>query len=141
MSGNASAGERVFKNANGANCIRCHTIGAEGGIVGPPLSTIGQKLNKAQLYDSILHPSAEILMGYETWVVRTKSGDIISGRKTEETESRITILDVDGKYHDVPADQVDRKLKQTVSLMPEGLSQTMSQQELIDLVEYLASKR
>jgi putative heme-binding domain-containing protein len=139
--GNAAAGERVFRNANGANCIRCHTIGTEGGPVGPPLTTIGQKLNKTQLYDAILHPSAEILMGYETWVVRTKSGDLLSGRKTEDTDTRVTILDVDGKYHDIPADQVDRKVKQNVSLMPEGMSQTMTQQDLVDLVEFLSSKK
>ena len=140
-SGSVTAGELVFRNANGANCIRCHAIGNDGGPVGPPLATIGQKLNKAQLYDAILHPSAEILMGYETWVIRTKSGDIVTGRKTEDTDDHTTLLDADGKYHDVPAAQIDRKVKQSISLMPEGLSQTMTQQELVDLVEYLSSRK
>ena len=141
LGGDPVAGEKVFRNPNGANCIRCHQIGTEGGIVGPPLTVIGQKLTKVQLYDSILHPSAEILMGYETWVVRTKSGDTLSGRKTEETDDHVTLLDADGKYHDIPAAQVDRKVKQNISLMPEGVSQTMTRQDLVDLVEFLSAKK
>jgi putative membrane-bound dehydrogenase-like protein len=141
LPGSARAGELVFRNASGANCIRCHAIGNEGGPVGPPLATIGQKLTKPQLYERIFHPSAEILMGYETWVIRTKAGDIIIGRKTEDTDDHTTLLDADGKYHDVPAAQIDRKVKQNISLMPEGLCQAMTQQELVDLVEYLASRK
>ena len=141
VQGDPIAGEKVYRNANGANCIRCHQLGNEGGVVGPPLTTIGQKLTKLQIYDSILHPSAEILMGYETWIVRTQSGDIFTGRKMEDTADHVTILDADGKYHDVPTGQVDRKVKQNISLMPEGLTQTMSRQELVDLVEFLASKK
>jgi putative membrane-bound dehydrogenase-like protein len=141
MTGNATAGEKVYRNAAVANCIKCHQIGNEGGIVGPPLTTIAQKLTKAQIYDAVLHPSAEILMGYENWIVRTKSGDILSGRKTEDTDDHVTILDPDGKYHDIPAAQVDRKVKQTISIMPDGLSQSLSRQELIDLVEFLSTRK
>ena len=141
MTGNAEAGEKVFRNVNGANCIKCHQIGNEGGIVGPPLTVIGQKLSKAQLYESILYPSAAIEMGYETWVVRTKNGDVLSGRKMEDTADHLTILDVDGKYHDVPADKVDRKVQQKISLMPEGLTQVMSKKDLVNLVEYLSKRK
>ena len=141
MKGSAARGEKVFRNTLTANCIKCHQLGTEGGIVGPPLTTIGQKLSKPQLYDAVLHPSAEILMGYENWIVRTKSGDVLSGRKTEDTDDHVTILDADGKYHDVKAADVDRKVKQTVSIMPDGLSQAISQEELVDLVEFLASRK
>ena len=141
LRGDSSAGERVFKNLTGSNCIRCHQLGTEGGIVGPPLTVIGQKLNKAQLYESILYPSAAIEMGYETWVVKTKAGEVFTGRKVEDTEDHVTVLDADGKYHDIPTDQVDRKVKQNISLMPEGLCQSMSRQELVDLVEFLSQRK
>lgn len=139
MTGDRQAGEKVFREANGANCIRCHQLGKDGGLVGPPLTTIGQKLTKPQLYDAILHPSASILMGYETWLVKTKSGDVISGRKTEDTEDHVTLLDADGKYHDIRADQVARKVKQNISLMPDGLAAGMTRRELVDLVEFLST--
>lgn len=141
LSGDAAAGEKVFRNAAGANCIKCHQLGNEGGIVGPPLTVVGQKLNKSQLYEAIFYPSAAIEMGYETWVVKTRSGEVLSGRKVEDTDDHVTILDADGKYHDVPVDQVQKKVKQNISLMPEGLTAAMTRQELVDLVEFLAQRK
>ena len=139
LSGDAKAGAAVFRNEKGANCAKCHQIGDDGNMIGPPLSVIGGKLSKAQLYEAILYPSAAIEMGYETWVVKTKDGDVFAGLKTEDTPDHITIKDTDGKYHDVDRDKIARMVKQTVSLMPEGLSEAMTQQDLVNLVEYLES--
>ncbi|HEY2586296.1 MAG TPA: PVC-type heme-binding CxxCH protein [Tepidisphaeraceae bacterium] len=141
LSGDAKAGEAVFRNANGANCIRCHQIGDQGGIIGPPLNQVGQKLNKAQLYEAILYPSAAIEMGYETWVVKTRDGEVFTGRKMEDTDDHVTILDADGKYHDLPAGKVDRKVQQKISIMPEGLTQAMTRADLVNLVEFLSQRR
>jgi putative heme-binding domain-containing protein len=139
LGGDAKAGEAVFANASGANCISCHQIGTKGQMLGPPLSTVGQKLNKPQLYEAILKPSAGILMGYESWVVKTKKGDVVSGLKTSENVNGITIKDTKGQYHDIAAGDIARQVKQKISIMPEGLSQTMTKQELVDLVEYLTT--
>lgn len=141
LSGDAKAGETVFRNASAANCIRCHQIGEQGGIIGPPLTVIGQKLSKAQLYESILYPSAAIEMGYETWVVKTKDGQVLTGRKVEDTDDHVTILDTDGKYHDVPVEKIDRKVQQKISLMPEGLTAAMTKQDLVNLVEFLSQRK
>jgi putative membrane-bound dehydrogenase-like protein len=139
LTGDPKAGAAVFANAGGANCISCHEVGDRGQMLGPPLTTIGQKLSKAQLYEAILKPNAGILMGYENWVVRTKAGQTVSGLKTAETPETVTIKDAGGKYHDIPAGDVARQVKQKISLMPENLSQAMTKQELVDLVEYLAT--
>ena len=141
LSGNAAAGAGVFRNAAGANCISCHQIGEEGRMVGPPLTTIGQKLSREQLYQAILRPNDAILMGYETWVVRTKKGDTVSGLKTSDTPEGVTIKDTDGKYHDFAIEDVDRKVVQKTSIMPEGLAGAMTMKELVDLVEYLTTLR
>jgi len=125
----------------GAKCISCHQIGTQGRMLGPPLTTIGQKLSKAQLYEAILKPNAGILMGYESWVVKTKKGEVVSGLKTSETPDAVTIKDTEGKYHDIPAKDVARQVKQKISIMPENLSQAMTKQELVDLVEYLSTLR
>jgi putative heme-binding domain-containing protein len=141
LSGDPKAGEEVFRNANGANCIRCHQIGDTGGIIGPPLTVIGGKLTKAQLYESILYPSAAIEMGYETWVVKTKKGDVFTGRKVEDTDDHVTILNADGKYQDIPVDDIDRKVQQKISIMPEGLTQAITRQDLVNVVEYLSQRK
>lgn len=139
LSGDAKAGAAVFRDAKGPNCIKCHQVGNDGGMIGPPLTAIGAKLSKAQLYESILYPSAVIEMGYETWVVKTKSGDVWSGLKAEDTPDHISIKDSDGKYHDVDRDQIEKMVKQNISLMPEGLNEAMTQRDLVNVVEYLAT--
>ena len=139
LTGDVKAGAVVFRNDKSPNCIKCHQIGEEGNMIGPPLTVVGGKLSKAQLYEAILYPSAAIEMGYETWVVKTKDGDVITGIKAEDTPDHITIKDTDGKYHDVDREKIDRLVKQNISLMPEGLNEGMTQQELVNLVEYLES--
>jgi putative heme-binding domain-containing protein len=139
LTGDPKAGAAVFRNAAGANCIKCHQIGDDGNMIGPPLTVIGGKLSKPQLYEAILYPSAAIEMGYETFVVKTKDGEIYSGLKVEDTPDHITIKDTDGKYHDIEPAKIQKMVKQTISLMPEGLNEAMTQQELVNLVEYLTS--
>jgi putative heme-binding domain-containing protein len=141
LTGDAKAGEQVFRNASGANCIRCHQMGDDGGIIGPPLTVVGGKLTKAQLYEAIFYPSAAIEMGYETWVVKTKDGEVLTGRKVEDTDTHVTILDVDGKYHDIDVDKVDRKVQQKISMMPESLTLAMTKPDLVNLVEFLSSRK
>lgn len=139
QTGDAKAGAAVFRNTSAANCIKCHQIGEEGQMIGPPLTVIGSKLTKAQLYEAILYPSAAIEMGYEAWVVRTKSGEVFSGLKTEDTDDHITIKDTDAKYHDVQKTDIDKLVMQKLSLMPEGLNETMTKQDIVNLVEYLST--
>lgn len=139
LEGDPVNGERVFKNTRGPNCINCHQIGNIGRMIGPPLDVIGKKLSRELLFESILKPSASIPMGFENWTLRTKSGDIFSGLKAEDTADHVTILETDGKYRDVNRDQIERMVQQTISLMPEGLNEAITRQELVDLVEFLSS--
>lgn len=139
--GDAKAGQAIFRDVKGANCIQCHQLAGEGGDVGPPLTTIGQKLSKAQLHESILYPNAGILMGFENWMVKTKDGEIHTGILAEDTADHVTLKDVQGKYADFPLEEVASKKQQKVSIMPEGLNGSMTQQELVDLVEFLSTLR
>ena len=128
IKGDPKNGAKIFRRAEGPNCISCHQIGEEGpSMVGPPLTVIGDKLGKDALYDSIISPSAGILMGYENWNVKIKGKGVLSGRLTEETEDHITILNLTGQYIDIPIADVQKKIKLNVSIMPEGLGKTMTQ--------------
>lgn len=142
MKGDVKAGEAVFRNSKtGPNCIGCHQIGDDGKMIGPPLTTVGEKLSKAQLYESILTPSAGILMGFELWAVKTKKGEIKTGLKKEDTDDHVTLLDNQGEYLDIPVPEVAKKTKQPISMMPEGLIGTMTRQDLVNLIEFLASRK
>jgi len=140
--GDAKAGAAVFRNnSGGPNCIGCHQIGDEGRQVGPPLTTIGNKLSREQLFESILTPSAGILMSYELWIVRTKDGDIKTGIKAEDTDDHITLKDNNGEYLDIAVDKIADKKQSMLSMMPDDITKTMSIQELVDVVEYLTRQK
>jgi putative heme-binding domain-containing protein len=140
--GDAKAGAAVFRNnSGGPNCIGCHQIGDEGRQVGPPLTTIGNKLSREQLFEAILTPSAAILMSYELWIVRTKDGDIKTGIKAEDTDDHITLKDNNGEYLDIPVDKIAEKKQSMLSMMPDDITKTMSIQDLVDVVEYLSRQK
>lgn len=140
--GDPKAGAAVFRNnSGGPNCIGCHQIGDEGRQVGPPLTTIGNKLSRELFYEAILTPSASILMGYELWIVRTKSGDIKTGIKAEDTEDHITLKDNNGEYIDIPVDKIAEKKQSALSMMPEDITKTMTVKDLVDVVEYLMEQK
>jgi len=140
LKGNVKAGEAIFKDPKTANCVNCHRMGDMGKEVGPPLDSIGEK-PKEVLFESILQPSAAIQHGFETYAIKTKDGVLLTGLLIEETEEHLLLRDATGEQIEIAPAKVLKKLRQEKSMMPEGLSGLMTLQELVDLVEFLASKR
>lgn len=142
MKGDAKAGAAVYRNSSGGpNCIGCHQIGDEGKQVGPPLTTVGNKLSREQFFEAILTPSASILMSFELWIVRTKDGDIKSGIKTEDADDHITLKDNNGEYIDIPTGKIAEKKQSALSMMPEDITKSMTVKDLVDVVEYLSQQK
>ncbi len=137
-SGDAAQGAAIYRREN-VGCIKCHQVRGEGRDVGPALSEIGSKLPKEALFEAILDPSAGISMGFEAWQVQLKSGDDAYGLKASETTVEIAIKDINGLVTRYQQSEVASREQSKISIMPTGLQQTMSTQELVDLVEYLFS--
>jgi len=139
--GDAANGKKIMTAslAGEAQCMKCHMVRGQGGAIGPDLSLIGKKGSKENLHDSILQPSKAIADQYVTWNVTTLNGQTISGLLMGETETQLTIRDANGKDYVVPVKDVDEKKKSLVSIMPEGLAATLTEDELIDLVEYMTT--
>jgi putative membrane-bound dehydrogenase-like protein len=131
--GNANNGKEVFKNL----CSNCHQINNEGTNFGPDLSEIGDKLSKEAIYNSILFPDQGISFGYEGYRIELKDGSMAMGKIVSETEEKID-LQYMASQQTVDKAQVSSKAKMESSLMPGNLHASMSQQELVDLVEYLS---
>src|SRR6185436_7573374 len=106
---------------------------------GPNLSEIGSKLAKEALYESILDPSAGISFGYEVWNIELKSGDELYGLIVSETTEELSVKSVGGAVTKCKTVEIARRTKAALSIMPSGLQQNMSAQDLVDLVEYLGS--
>ena len=132
--GNPAAGHIVF----GRLCAQCHVAGAEGKDFGPALSEIGSKLAKNALYKSILYPSSGINFGYEGYSIRLKDGSELQGIIESRTASELALRFIGGMRRTVPMAQVNDIRELPESLMTANLYQQLSEQELVDLVEFLA---
>lgn len=130
--GDASKGETVFKN----QCSTCHQVNKAGVNFGPDLSEIGDKLSKEALYTSILYPDQGISFGYEAYRLRLKDGSSAFGRIVSETEDKIELQYMNTQQTVKKADVILRT-KMESSLMPSNLQASMSEQDLVDLVEFL----
>lgn len=138
LPGDAAKGAQIFRRDN-VGCIKCHQVRDEGTDFGPNLSEIGTKLGKDALFESILNPSAGIAFGYEAWQIELKNGDEAYGLITSETEDEITIKAVGGISTRYKKSDIAKRTKQKLSIMPAGLQQNMSTEDLVNLVEYLTT--
>jgi putative membrane-bound dehydrogenase-like protein len=131
--GNAQNGKEVFKNL----CSNCHQVNNEGVNFGPDLSEIGGKLSKEALYSSILFPDQGISFGYEGYRIELKDGSSAFGKIVSETADKIEMQYI-ATQQTIDRSAVVSKTKMEASLMPANLQSSVSQEELVDLVEYLS---
>lgn len=136
--GNVENGRRVFNSATAA-CASCHKVKGQGTEVGPDLSEIGGKLAKEALYESIIDPSAGISFGYEAYQLEFKSGDEAYGLIVSETPEEIAVKNNAGIVTRYKKADLKSRQQMKLSIMPSGLQQAMSIDELVDLIEYLSS--
>jgi putative heme-binding domain-containing protein len=132
--GDASKGQTGFAKGG---CIGCHQVGDQGIDFGPNLSEIGNKLSREGMFVAILDPSAGISHGFEGVVVKMRDGREGSGFAISDTDDILALRmpgGIRGEF--AKADIVSRSTMHS-SLMPPGLQQAMSTQELIDLVTWL----
>jgi putative heme-binding domain-containing protein len=134
--GEPGRGEAVFRRKDQL-CLKCHAIGGAGGQVGPDLASIGASAPVDYLIESILQPNKAIKEGYHSLSVTTSSGRIISGIKVRQTRTELILRDADDKEVGIPLKDIDETANGG-SLMPEGLADTLTRAELVDLVRFLS---
>ena len=81
-------GRKLFFDPKGAGCVRCHRSRGEGGDLGPDLSDLGGKYERALLIESVLDPSRQIVEGYRPTVVATADGRVLLGNRQRGVRSR-----------------------------------------------------
>lgn len=137
--GDAERGRKLFSAVTGPKCGSCHSLDESKKSLGPNLSQIGDKLGKDALLDSILNPSAGIAPEYYVWRLQTKTEGIVVGIITEDTAQRVTVLtDATTDLRFKPSDIVSRK-RSHLSLMPEDLANTMTEQQMVDVLAFLTT--
>lgn len=121
------------------SCKNCHRIQKEGKEVGPELTTIGKKLTRPQLLESILEPSKLIEPKYVTHLVETDDGRIVTGLLLSKDDNEVVLKDAQDKVSRIPTKQIEQLVPQRQSLMPDLLFRDMTAQQVADLLAYLGS--
>jgi putative membrane-bound dehydrogenase-like protein len=137
--GDINKGKSLFQNAKGVGCIKCHAVSGQGGAVGPDLSAVGTKFNRAQIIESVLYPSKQIEPGYEQTMIRTKDGNVQAGVVRGETDKDVTMYDSAANKIVIRKLDIDVRKISPISVMPEGLQAGLTHQEFADLIAYLQS--
>ena len=132
MKGNPENGLRIFT----ANCTSCHKHGEMGADIGPDLTAIHKKFDKAGLLDAVINPSASMVFGYEAYTITTKKGETFFGFLLSDG-ANLVLKDVSGQRHTIKADQIKSREKMEQSLMPEPTTLGLNEQNLADLTSYL----
>jgi putative membrane-bound dehydrogenase-like protein len=136
--GEPQRGRGVFFS-NKVACASCHRVGAEGGMVGPDLTRVGAVRAGRDLLESVVLPSSTFAQGYETVQVTTIAGRVLTGIMARNTAEVLVIRDSSGAEVRVPRGKIESVTRQPTSLMPEGLTQSMTREELRDLLAFLRS--
>jgi putative heme-binding domain-containing protein len=135
----AESGRSVFFGK--AACAACHAVGPNGGKVGPDLTKIGAVRSFRDLLESILRPSSTFAQGYEPYLAVTADGAEILGILVRQSPDAITLRDASGAEVQLHRSVVRELRRQSVSLMPEGLTDSLTLQERRDLMAFLQSLR
>jgi putative heme-binding domain-containing protein len=134
--GNAEAGKSLFVSQS---CVACHTYADGQTPQGPHLVDIGKRYSRKELVESVLDPGAKIAQGFDSWTVLTVDGKVQTGFVVLESAETLTLRGADGRRLEILQDDIDDRRKQEQSMMPKGLVDNLTPEQLADLMAYIES--
>ena len=134
--GAAKRGAEIFGREKLA-CVKCHRIKEKGGKVGPDLSSIGASAPVDYLIESMLLPDAKIKENFHTVVVGTTDGKILTGIPVRKSDDELVLRDAEDKLISIPTADIETS-RTGGSIMPANVAESLTSQEIIDLVRYLS---
>ncbi len=126
-----------------AKCNQCHVLAGHGVNFGPDLKDVTKRYKGQKLLQQLLDPSSEINEKYQTYKFLLADGRVISGVIMKENRKDFDVMTnllTPKKLTKVAKEEIDQKVKSTVSAMPTGLVDTLSQEEIGDLLTFLQSE-
>lgn len=136
--GDAIRGAAIYQRPELA-CAACHSLGGQGGLVGPALDNLGTAQPMEFILGALLDPAKEVKEGYQAIELESKTGDLHTGYPIAE-EAGVTILRIPatGELVRVRNETIASK-RPLGSLMPGGLLDSLRRDELRDLLAFLGS--
>ena len=135
-----ASGKHMFEVAS---CVSCHKMNGAGVEIGPDLTKLDPKLKPVDILKDIIEPSFRINEKYYTYVIETQAGKLITGVILEETADSLKVIENPlAKSQPIvikKADIVEKK-KSDTSIMPKGLLDKLTREEILDLVAYVVAR-
>lgn len=123
-----------------AQCFKCHRVRLEGGSTGPDLTGAGNRFNHRNLLESLIEPSKVVSDQYEKTVFQLEDGRVIEGRVINLNVDQLMVLTNmfdPNSIATVKRDEIEVSQPSKTSMMPSGLLDTFSEEEILDLMAYL----
>lgn len=134
LAGDAARGAAVFEK----RCGVCHRLQEIGRAVGPDLAALTDRSRPA-LVAAILDPNRAVETKYLSYTLLSTDGRIHAGMLEEETGAGVTLVAADGQRQAVPRAEIESLTASGRSLMPEGLEQDLTPQDLADVIAFVQS--
>ena len=138
--GDRLRGYQVFRSSKAA-CSACHKIGYVGTSIGPDLSRIGQTRTRYDLLEAILHPSSRLEQSYQPVSVLTKDGLVHNGLIRHQTSQHVELVTGPNQVVTLNTADIEEQVPSDVSIMPKGLAEQITIEELSDLIALLEAAR
>ncbi len=122
-----------------ASCLQCHRLGQRGTPLGPDLTQVGKRFDGRALLESILDPSRQVDPKYSNSSFLMNDGRVVTGRTVGVSKTQLTIETDPLSRRTVVIDrsEIDMSLQATRSPMPDGLLDTLTREEVLDLIALL----
>jgi putative heme-binding domain-containing protein len=134
--GDASDGLAVFRK----QCIACHQVAGEGAKVGPQLDGIGNR-GLDRVSEDLMDPNRNVDVAFRTTTFLMNDGRVLSGLVASETDDVVLCVDQQGKEFAVPTDAIEERRLSPLSLMPANFHETLTPEDVRNLLAYLLSLR
>jgi putative membrane-bound dehydrogenase-like protein len=131
----AKRGKLVFER----ECAACHRLGDVGHEVGPNLESVRHH-TPSQMLTNILDPNREVSPNYVEFTIATNDGKVATGRISAETATSITLLRPGNVQETILRQSIEEITSSGRSLMPEGLEQKLTHQEMADVIGYVLGR-
>jgi putative heme-binding domain-containing protein len=136
MRGDGLRGRAVFQKT----CATCHRLDREGYAVGPDLFDIRNQPKESILLHIVV-PDHEIAPAFAAYLVETTDGRTLQGIMESESADSVTLREPQDVHETLLRSKIASITASPTSLMPAGLEQTMTAQELADLLAYLKGEQ
>jgi putative heme-binding domain-containing protein len=117
--------------------MKCHAVAQAGGSVGPDLSPVGSISPIDYVVNTIINPKLAVKEQFVTRRVLTADGEIVTGIQIDRDDQRLRLRDATGKIIVLPVANIAQE-EEGKSLMPQGLTKFLTQQEFLDLARFVS---